>query len=203
MVQLFSPHGTNVPSPPCLSVGLSVTLVSPAQTAWPIKMPFSLWIQVVDSGGPKKACIRWGPDPLCEGAITEENNMLGHARWHSAMSYATRTEMDHCLATIDGPKIGGVPFLGGRGAQSHLTQCRLGQGLPPYQVASWSISPFGHNRIGPKTGGGLCPLFGGAGSPSNRKSPGPRPTTISSGILIHPAIWPQWTWAKNWGVPLL
>ena len=27
----------------------------------------------------------------------------------------------------------------------HLTQCRLGRGLPPYQVASWSIQPFGHN----------------------------------------------------------
>jgi len=27
----------------------------------------------------------------------------------------------------------------------HLTQCRLGRGLPPYQMASWSIQPFGHN----------------------------------------------------------
>ena len=27
----------------------------------------------------------------------------------------------------------------------HLTQCRLGRGLPPYQVASWSTQPFGHN----------------------------------------------------------
>jgi len=35
----------------------------------------------------------------------------------------------------------------------HLTQCRLGWGLPPYQVVSWSIQPFGH---GPKSGRLLC-----------------------------------------------
>jgi len=27
----------------------------------------------------------------------------------------------------------------------HLTQCGLGRGLPPRQVSSWSIQPFGHN----------------------------------------------------------
>jgi len=36
------------------------------------------------------------------------------------------------------PKIGGrTPFGGDLGP--HLTQCHLGQGLPPYQVASWCI----------------------------------------------------------------
>jgi len=30
--------------------------------------------------------------------------------------------------------------------------------------------------------------------------PGPRPTFVPSGILIHPAIWPQLTWAKKWGL---
>jgi len=35
--------------------------------------------------------------------------------------------------------------------------------------------------------GAALPLFvGEAGSPSNRMSPGPRPTSIPSGILIHP-----------------
>jgi len=33
--------------------------------------------------------------------------------------------------------------------------------------------------------------------------PEPRPTSIPSGILIHPAIWPQHTWAKNGGCALL
>jgi len=39
---------------------------------------------------------------------------------------------------------------------------------------------------------------GGAGSPSNTMSPhrmwpGPRPTSVPSGILIHPTVWPQYT----------
>jgi len=51
---------------------------------------------------------------------------------------------------------------------------------------------------GPKIGG--CALFlGGAGSPCNTKSPGLRPTSVPSGILMHPAVWPQRTWAENWG----
>ena len=28
----------------------------------------------------------------------------------------------------------------------------------------------------------------------------PRSTSVSSGILIHPAVWPQQTWAENWGL---
>jgi len=43
---------------------------------------------------------------------------------------------------------------------------------------------------------GEC-LFRGAGSPSNTMSP--RPTSVPSGILIHPAVWQQQTWAENWG----
>jgi len=39
---------------------------------------------------------------------------------------------------------------------------------------------FGHNRNGPKIAEGK-----GTGSPSNTKSPGPRPTSIPSDILIH------------------
>jgi len=35
---------------------------------------------------------------------------------------------------------------------------------------------------------------------SNTMWPGTRPTSLPSGILIHPAIWPQQTWAENWGL---
>jgi len=38
---------------------------------------------------------------------------------------------------------------------------------------------------------------GEAGSPSNTMSPGLRLTFLPSGILIHPAIWPQQIWAEN------
>ena len=84
-----------------------------------------------------------------------------HKKWH----------LDACsrLSTIEmGRKLGGdsAPFLR-RGLGPHLTQSRLGWGLPPYQVASWSIQPFGHNRYGPKIGGS-APFWGrGAGSPPN------------------------------------
>ena len=40
----------------------------------------------------------------------------------------------------------------------------------------------------------------GTGSPSNTKSPGLRPTSIPTDILIHAAIWPQQIWAENWGL---
>jgi len=48
---------------------------------------------------------------------------------------------------------GALPSFGRGGAGSlSITQCRLGWGRPPYQVASWSIQPFGHNRYGLKIG---------------------------------------------------
>jgi len=65
------------------------------------------------------------------------------------------------LATIDmGQKLGAVPLLRDE-LGPHLTQRRLGRGLPPYQLASQYIQPFDHNGHGPKIGGGLCPFKGG------------------------------------------
>ena len=51
-----------------------------------------------------------------------------------------------------------MPLLGGE-LGPYLTQSCLGRGLPPYQVTSYSIQPFGHNGHGPKIGG-LCPFWG-------------------------------------------
>jgi len=45
--------------------------------------------------------------------------------------------------------------------------------------------------------GGYAPFLQGVGSPSNSVWPGPRPSSILSGVLIHPAVWPQQTWAEN------
>jgi len=48
-----------------LSVGLSVTLVSPTKTAEPIEMPFGLWAWM----GPRNR-VRWetvGAEGLCHG----------------------------------------------------------------------------------------------------------------------------------------
>jgi len=43
-----------------------------------------------------------------------------------------------------------------------------------------------HNRHGPKEGRLLCPFRGGAGFPSNTMWPGPRSTSVRSGVFIHP-----------------
>jgi len=53
---------------------------------------------------------------------------------------------------------------GAGSATPHLTQCCPGQGLPLYQVASWSIQPFGHNKHKPKIGGRGCAAFFREGS---------------------------------------
>ena len=101
-----------------------------------------------------------------------------------------------------GPKSGGccAPFCGVLGP--HLTQCRLGRVLSPYQVVYASIQPFGHNRPGPRfintqafrlacvrklRKWGCCAAFRGvAGSPSSTIWPGSRPASVPSGILIRP-----------------
>jgi len=78
-----------------------------------------------------------------------------------------------------GRKFGGLRSLLGEGERGpHLTQSRLGRGLAPCRVASWSMQPFGRNRYGPKIRG-LCAFRGGGdGTPSNTVWPGPRPTCI-------------------------
>ena len=57
----------------------------------------------------------------------------------------------------------------------------------------------GHNRHGPKRGGGLLWPFR-RGARSNTMWPGLMSTSVPSGIFIHPAIWPQYTWTENWGL---
>jgi len=54
--------------------------------------------------------------------------------------------------------------------------------------------------IGRKVGGCFAHFRGGAAFPPNTTSPRPRPTSVPSGILIHPAVWPQQTWAENRGL---
>ena len=49
----------------------------------------------------------------------------------------------------------------------------------------------GHNRHGPKRRGAAVSLSQIARNPSNTKWPGPRSTSVPSGVFIHPAVWPQ------------
>ena len=105
---------------------------------------------------------------------------------------AAVAEMGDCGHNRNGPKRGGdccAPFAGELGPC--VTQCGVGRAPLPYQVAFSSIQPFGHNKHGPKRGVLLCPFCGGAGSLCNTMWRGPSSTSISSGVFIHPAIWPQ------------
>jgi len=47
----------------------------------------------------------------------------------------------------------------------------------------------------------VTPFGREAGSPSRTMWPGPslRSSSMPRAILIHPAVWPQWTWAENRG----
>jgi len=65
--------------------------------------------------------------------------------------------------------------------------------------SSWDERPFGHNRHGPKSGG-CAPFYRGSLVPHlTTMSPGPRTSSVRSGILIHSAVWLQQTWAENEG----
>ena len=80
----------------------------------------------------------------------------------------------------------------GRGLLCH---CR---GAQAYFRTKWRLrpsSPLATIDMGRKLG--AVPLLGGAATPSNTTSPGPRPTSIPSVILVHPAVWPQGTLAEN------
>ena len=64
-------------------------------------------------------------------------------------------------------------------------------------VTSSAVSEMGDclatTDIGQRVGAAVPLSAGGAGCPSNTMSPKHRPTSISSFILIHPTVWPQYT----------
>ena len=121
-----------------------------------------------------------------------ENSKFGKIAFCSIIDKSSAVaEMGDCGHNRHGPKRGGAAVHLSRGELGpRLTQCGLGRGLLPYQVSSSSIQPFGHNRHGTKTGG-CAPFRGRERRHHLTTSPGPRFTSIRSGILIHPAVWPQ------------
>jgi len=163
----------------------------PSNTMWPgprpSSIPSGILIHPARLATKQTWAENWGAVPLFGGR--ELGLHLQNVSWPEAY-LRTKWHLDpsSCLATMDmGWKLGAVPLLRGIWVP-HVTQCHLGRGLPPHQVASWSIQPFGHNRhadMGRKWGW-LCPFGGGrAEFPSNTMWPGPRPTCTPSFILIH------------------
>jgi len=85
----------------------------------------------------------------------------------------------------------GVPLLGSWVPIEHKVAW-----AKAYLHTKWHLSPSSRlatTDIGRKWGAVTDVLFygRGAGSPSNTKSPEPRPTSVPSGILIHAAVWPR------------
>jgi len=70
-------------------------------------------VSIMDSGGPKEACIRWGPDPPCKRAILGGKDMPEHAQQYSAMSCEKMAE------PIDMP----FGLLTGVGRRKHMFNC--------------------------------------------------------------------------------
>jgi len=62
-----------------------------------------------------------------------------------------------------------------------------------------SSSRFSHKQIWAENWRLRAPLRG-SWVPIDTMLPGPRATSLPSGILIYPALWPQQTWAENWGL---
>jgi len=89
-----------------------------------------------------------------------------------------------------GPKRGAAVPLSQGGLGPRLTQ----RGLVCFRT-KWRLHPASRlatTHLGQKLG--AVPLLrggSGAATSSNTTSPGPRFTSVPSGILIHPAIWPQ------------
>ena len=160
------------------SVCLSVTVVSPAKMAEPIKVPFGCGL------GWAQGTMSWGQDSWWEGAIFRGRRPIVKFRecclcsGYPAFCQITLTtcwnlnyhtaEIAYCV------KIN----LDVTSVKQELSSC-------------WDGRPFGHNRHGPKVGRGCCGGWVPTGSPSNTMWPGPRPTCLPSGILIHPTVWPQ------------
>ena len=84
------------------------------------------------------------PDPyLIQSSWTHSSVVTPTPMSHKSSAVA---EMGDRLATKGmGRKWGEAAVGAGSPLGPHLTQCGLGRGLPLYQVASWSIQPFGHN----------------------------------------------------------
>ena len=64
------------------------------------------------------------------------------------------------------------------------TQCYCGQSVKLLNKSSAvaEMGDGGHNRHGPKRGG-CCAPFAGAGTPSSTMWPGPRSTSVPSGVF--------------------
>jgi len=85
---------------------------------------------------------------------------------------------------------GCAPFHGGGSYVLNVAWAEV------YLRTKWHLDPSSRLAtidMGRKVGCCCTPFRGAARSPSNTMSPGPRPTSAPSGILIHSTVCPQYT----------
>ena len=75
-----------------------------------------------------------------------------------------------------------------------------GRPRPGHFVLDGARLPVPKGAQPPPCSAHIRAVGGAAGSASVTVWPGPRSTSVQSGILIHPAVWPQRTSAENWGL---
>jgi len=96
-----------------------------------------------------------------------------------------------CMAVLDRLSVISPPFLNRFTSGFHQNYLRF----KGYKVSYNRMCPHFRSNFEILTStlkigeGAPPPFWGGAGSPSNTNSPGLRPTSIPSGILVHPALW--------------
>jgi len=105
---------------------------------------------------------------------------------------STSEDFSSFCAVQMGPLLSPATIVGGDVEQScspvRPSGCSVWLKYDAYYLGAYSR--FATINMGRKLGA-VAPFYGGAESPSTTMSPGPRPISIPSGILMHPSIWPQ------------
>ena len=136
--------------------------------------------------------LGWGSATFLEGGAGTPSNTVSSWPRPTSVPVASRS-MQPFGHNRNGPKIGqGLRPLLGRGLGPHLTHSLLGHLDPSRRLTTISM--------GRKIGGSAPFLGRGAGSPSNIKSPGLRPTSMPTTILIHAVVLATINGPKNWGL---
>ena len=155
--------------------------------------------------GPRNHVLDAGPDPRMgsgnfEGRKGGPFYRIGTLCRELCNKCSAVAEMGDCLATIDmGRQLEVVPLWWV--ASGYCVPMKYNNIWDKaYLRTKWHLDPSSRlatTDMGRKLG--AVPLGGGAGSASNTKLPGPRPTIVLIGILINSAVWSQLSWAEKWG----
>jgi len=119
-----------------------------------------------------------------DAATVYKKHIFSHPMHYKCSAVA---ETGDILATMGMGWINMGPVLGGSWIPM---QCKVAW-AEVYLRTKWHLDPscrLATINMGRKVG--MCPLLGGQLGP-NTMWPWPKPTSIASGILIHPAVWPK------------